>query len=128
MKFRLFLSVIIVAIAVKCYSQNKPAKSYVDMAISGTNLWVLDAEGNVNLFDTSTGTERNKIATDCAITSLTVNHNGQLIVVDDKQQIKLWDAKSLTFQIIGVCAVPVSQVVCNNKNEIFLITQTGLQV
>ena len=96
------------------------------MAIDANNLWVLDTGGNVILYDNNTGAEKDKIPTDYAITALTVNHNGQLIVADNKQQIKLWDAKSSMFQIIGVFAAPVCQIVCNNKNEIYLVTTKGI--
>lgn len=123
---RLFLTTVIVFSITLCYAQNKPAKNYTDMVINGSNLWALNTEGDIIEFDTNTGAVKAALHTDTAITALAVNTNGQLIVADKKQQIKLLDDKNLQFQTVATSAVPVYRVVCNSKNGVYLVTTKGI--
>lgn len=100
----------------------------IDIIIAGKNIFVLTANGSIRVFNKSDLKEIDKKITNTSkIVSIAKDQNENLVIADEKNEIKRYDALKDSWKFISKCTSELSAIVIDTDNHYFAITNKGIE-
>jgi hypothetical protein len=107
-------------------AQPKADINYIDLVTKNNQIFALSDRGRINTFDVNTGARINRhLYTDTAITSISIDKNGNIILIR-KKDFLLFDEKTSKHRIIGSIKEKIYGIVFDAENKVYVISKKGI--
>lgn len=125
---KIFTNIILLTLLLASSFAGHAETQFKDILVSNNVVWALKSNGNIKLFDATSGKQLDKnISADTDIILITKDKNGNLVTANKQKQIKKYDESKNVWEVIGQYDAEPFGILIDSKGSYYSITEKGIQ-